>query len=295
MSFSQRQYSEILDALADLETFLRGLGLHKGPDRLRQLAKKVEIIEQANTSRTLACLEQREDHEELVWSLVDAVEFTDIYAGLKDEPPAVLKPLFRKALQGTLHPGRETAYKSNVGRNTAFELRLAAGIRKAGASVHLGLAADLAFDHSGARVYIECKRPFGIPSIRPNVIEARRQLRTRLDADSHPLVVGLVAVSVSRAINPGSRLFVADDPAALRNLASDIQSIHATNSSDYDRLPDLRILGILYHVFTPAYVRSIPLLTAASQALLFLSGAAIKASFPVSNGAPLKSLLQAAL
>jgi len=295
MSLSQRQYSEIIADLSALENFLRGLGLHKGPDRLRQLAKNVATIDAALKAGTLISLEEREDVEDLVWSLVDAQEFVKIYEGLKDEPPDVIKPLFRKALQGTLHPGRETSYKSNIGRNTAFELRLAAGLRKAGAQVQLGQRADLIIDHAGVRVYVECKRPFVSSTIRANIEEARKQLRNRLNADAHPLCIGLVAISVSRAINPGSRLFVADAPNALQNLTNDLLQIHRENSADLYNLPDLRLAGILYHIYTPAYVKSVPLLTAAGTTVLFLSQAAMRSNFPVSGGEALKSLLQVAL
>jgi hypothetical protein len=293
---SQRQYSEIVRDLTRLESFLLGLGLHKGTDRLRQLAKHVITIDQAYRSGTLGALSDREDVEDLVWSLVDAMEFSDIYAGLQGESPAVLKPLFRKALQGTLHPGKETAYRSNIGRNTAFELRLASGIRRAGGQVQLGQRADLVIDHAGARVYVECKRPFSANSIKANIEEARKQLRKRLDKDDHPMTAGIVAISASRAVNySGSRLFVADEPRALRNLADDLIELHRVNSADFDRLSDLRILGILYHVQIPAYVKSIPLLTSASQAVVFMSGAAMQTMFPVSHGESIKDLFKNAL
>lgn len=293
---TQRLYSDIAADLATLEAFLRGIDLHKGPDRLRQLAQNIDLIERANQSGTLDALSSRPDLEDLVWSLVDAAEFSDLYAGLHTESPSVLKPLFRKALRGTLHPGKETPHRSNIGRNTAFELRLASGLRLAGANVELGKRADLIIEHAGARIYIECKRPFSAASIRPNIEEARRQLRKRLDSDAHPVTAGVVAISASRAVNyTGSRLFVADTPRALRNLADDLIQLHQANSADYDRLPDLRILGVLYHLQTPAYVKSIPLLTAASQAVAFMSGPALQTAFPVSWGEPLRNLLLNAL
>lgn len=295
MSLSQRQYPEIIADLAALESFLRGLGLHKGPDRLRQLAKNVAIIDAALKAGTLDSLEKRKDVEDLVWSLVDAQEFIKIYEGLKDEPLDVMRPLLRKALHGTLHPGRETAYKSNIGRNTAFELRLAAGLRKAGAQVHLGQQADLILDHAGVRVYVECKRPYIPSTIRANIEEARKQLQRRLNVDTHPQCIGLVAISVSRAINPGSRLFVADAPNALQNLANDLLQIHKDNSADLYDLPDLRLAGILYHIYTPAYVKTVSLLTAAGQTVLLMSHSAMQSNFPVSGGEALKSFLQVAL
>src|SRR5713226_6092627 len=165
--------------------------------------------------------------------------------------PVITKKLLQKALKGPLHPGHETA-GSNIGRNTVFELRLGAALRQAGANVTLGQQADIMIDHAGAHIYIECKRPFYEHNIRQNVMRARAQLRQRLDTDPHQPTVGMVAISVSKAVNPGSNMFVVNDDSDLRSLSQEAERLHRQYSRDYDRLLHPRLIGVVYHLFTPA-------------------------------------------
>jgi hypothetical protein len=296
MALIRYEYNRIIAELRAFENYLTALGLRRGPDRLRQLVARVEQCEKAREKGQLELLQHRPDVEELVWSLVEGTEFAHIYEGLQGYDPTVIKRLAKKALKGPLHPDLETAHTcTNEARNTAFELRLGAALLAQGADVTLGDCADLVVNHAGVRVFIECKRPFYPHSIRSNVEKARHQLKQRLDADCHPLSAGIVAISVSKAVNPGSRLFRAKDPDALRDLSKDIKALHQQHSGDFDRLVDLRLIGILYHLFTPAYVERDQLLTAAGQTVVYLSGSAVQTMFPVSDGQALKSLLDGAL
>ena len=297
MSLVRLPYSEIIARLHAFDSYLVSLGLRRGPDRLRQLIRCVEQCEEARQKGQMEFLQQRPDVEDLVWSLVEGTEFACIYRGVQGYNPAVIKSLMQKALRGPLHPRLEAHHNSsNTARNTAFELRLGASLLARGAEVILGDQADLVVNHEGSRVFIECKRPFSHQSIRKHVREARRQLKRRLDADPHPLKAGIVAISVSKAANPGSCLLFARNSDALRDrLSNDIISFHKQHSADYDRLVDLRLIGILYHLFTPAYVRSDQLLTAAGETVVFLSGSAVQTIFPISDGQALKSLLSGAL
>jgi len=113
----------------------------------------------------------------------------------------------------------------------------------------------------GAHVYIECKRPLHERKIRRRVTEARKQLQNRFKTDAHHLVVGLVAISVSRTVNPGSDMFIVDEAEALQQLKDEVRRLHCQYSADYDQLADPRLLGIVYHLFTPAYVKKSQLFT----------------------------------
>ena len=96
---------------------------------------KLREIEAARVQGMLASLRARPDVVELVWSAVEAQEFADIFHGICDYDPVIVKSLMQKALKGPPHPLQETSDRSNLGRNTTFELHLGAALRRAGASV----------------------------------------------------------------------------------------------------------------------------------------------------------------
>jgi len=293
-SLPERQYADIIHDLEELEKYLRRLGLRRSPKRLQILQAKLREIEQARVQNRSESLNTRPDVVDLVWAVVEGQEFSDIYKGISGYDEQTVKTLMQRAFKGPLNPGLETP-NTNVGRNTVFELRLGASLRRAGACVKLGGQADLLIDHAGAHVYIECKRPFYERNIRRRVIEARAQLQNRFRTDSHQLVVGLVAISVSRTVNPGSNMFIVDEAGALHELEDEVSRLHRQYSADYDQLVDPRLLGIVYHLFTPAYVKKSRLLTAASQVSIFLDRPSMQTMFPVSEGKYLKELLLRAL
>ena len=290
----QRQYAEIIRDLEAFDGYLTSLRPRSAPHRLRRMIARLREIEEARVQGTLAELHTRPDVVELVWSAVEAQEFADIFHGICDYDSTTVRSLMQKALRGPPHPVQETADRSNLGRNTTFELHLGAALRRAGASVTLGQRADLCIDHGGAHVYVECKRPFSEHGIRRNITRARAQLQQSFGCDAHPVTLGLVAISVSKALNPGSNMFLVDDAESLRSLTDDVQRLHMLYGSDYDRLVDLRLIGLLYHVFTPALVKNSGLV-AASHSEIFLYTPSLQVNFPVSYGQPIKDLLLRAL
>jgi hypothetical protein len=196
-------------------------------DRIRGTIANIREIELACAQGSAKVLDTDPRLPELVWSLVEGAEFADIFPEIRDDDPAVVKRLMLKAVTGPLDPRFETSC-TNIGRNTVFELRLGAAFRRAGASVvKMGGLADLAIDHVGSRLYVECKRPVGEHTIERNVEEALAQLRERFTIDSHSNMVGMVAVSISKALNAGDKMLIVEQENDVeRSLAGEAERIY---------------------------------------------------------------------
>ncbi len=202
-----RTYREIASELDNFDSYLSRLGVQP-LDRLRGIISNVREIEKACSEGRARALETDPRLPELVWSLVEGAEFAEIFQGIQGYDPAIVKKLMRKAMTGPLDPKLETA-KTNIGRNTVFELRLGAGFRRRCAAVTMGRVADLSIDHAGFRLYVECKRPFGEHNIARRFEEGCAQLRARFNSDPHSNLVGMVAVSISKALK-GEQMLVVD-------------------------------------------------------------------------------------
>jgi hypothetical protein len=283
--FSQREYGQILQDLEDFASYLTSLGLRGAPnDRLRGLIADIATLEKARSEGGLPALEAQPAG--LVWSLVEGQEFAEIFKGIAGYAPEVTKELMRKALKGPLRPEDETG-SSNLARNTIFELLLGARFRGAGANPTLGSQADLLLNHFGSQVYIECKRPQRETSIEENIGKALGQLRNRIASDPRPdFTAGLVAVSISKAINPESRWLVVGEEADIeRSLTREAERIHERCAGGYRRKGDTRLIGILYHILAPVLVKGnarLPLF-AASQIDVWLDDDSMRKVFPVSG------------
>jgi len=288
----QRSYSEILADLAPFKEYVVSLKLPEASDRLRRVIANIVQIEDARLTDNMDALYKRPDFPELVWSLVEGQEFIEIFRGLRNYDPAVMQELLAKALRGPIDPSRETN-ASNIGRNTAFELRLGSALRQAGGAVTLGTDADIILDCLGTRVYIECKRPFYERNVYANTEKALCQLRCRLDAENQKTALGFVAVSLSKALNPGTNLYSVERYDDLQRLSGEAERAHAKNRSIKERAVDVRICGIIYHIFTPALVKNEGLF-AASQWDVFPDDVNLKVMLPV-TGESLKTFLARAL
>jgi hypothetical protein len=290
-SIPTRDYRQILSDVQSLQAYLTKLGLQRAPDRLQGIITNLKEIEQVRAQNQLASLNTHPRVAELVWSLVEAQELAEIFKGIEGYHPQTVKRLMQKALTGPLHPINETL-TSNIARNTVFELTLATRLRRCGVCVTMGQQADLVVDYAGARLYIECKRPLYEHNIGRNIEKARSQLRRRFDAERQfSSVGGLVAISMSKAVNPGSNMFIVDKADDLKQMGNDVAHFHQQYGRDYNNQVDPRLIGILYQIYTPALARGDrhPLI-AASHIEIFLADGSLRTVFPL-TGEGLRQLL----
>ena len=92
-------------------------------------------------------------------------------------------------------------------------------------------------------------------------------------------------------LNPGSKIFLVSEESDLQSLTEDVKRIHQQYVADYDALVDPRMVGMLYQIFTPAFVRKTGQLFYASHTEIFLVGPSMRTTFPV-LGDSLRRLLQ---
>jgi hypothetical protein len=131
---------------------------------------------------------------------LEAREFASVYAAYKDaETPNLISKL-KKVLKGPWTLSEESPKNSDA-RNTMFELSLAAELKMRGVDVELG-EPDLVINFPKGQYFVECKRPFKETSVRANVKDAESQLRANLKPGQH----GVIAVSLSRVVNPGNTM-----------------------------------------------------------------------------------------
>jgi hypothetical protein len=289
----QWTYSEVIDRLEALKEYLIKLKVRAIPDRLLGAIADLHELNEAHREGRTAELKHRT--QDLVWCVVEGWQLASIFEGISDYDPKILKKQLLKALRGPRTPIDEST-SSNVGRNTLFELLLGAQFRRAGANITIGQEADLRLDYNEARLYVECKRPLFAHSIPANVARARHQLQYRFKSERRTNrrvgeLGGLVAISISKALNSGEKWFVVDDENGLQSLGNDIARIRRLYPDDHNSQGDHRLIGIFYHLFTPAYVRSTKRLTCATETHLFVVKESLQESFPVS-AEPLKQMLQ---
>jgi hypothetical protein len=161
----------------------------------------------------------------------------------------LLAEKFKLILKGPDHPGRETE-ATNLARNTAFELNVASRLRVRGFDISLPHNPDIVCHLRDVEVFIQCKRPFSVRNIRRNIIRAAQQLTRDLDAVTSRNVRGVIALSVSRAVNTGGRLYRANTSAAMADgLMKEIRTL--VEPYPWSLIKDRRIIESIFHIITP--------------------------------------------
>ncbi|MGB2602193.1 MAG: hypothetical protein WBC78_01270 [Candidatus Sulfotelmatobacter sp.] len=187
-----------------------------------------------------------------VFGITEALEFCAVFEAFHDQPSARIRPKLMRALSGPERLFDETPQNSEA-RNTMFELFLAADWKLNGLDVELG-DPDVTLLVEGHSFSVECKRPYQPGRLYDNLRSARTQLRRkRLGPD--PQAHGLIAVSVSRILNPGNLCFTTPSMNDKSLLGDRLEKVLHENEALIARLePDPSFCGILFHASTPVDV-----------------------------------------
>jgi hypothetical protein len=134
--------------------------------------------------------------------LYELLEVDAVYRDWNPSQRAELADALRKIVRGPDGYDEERP-GSTFPRDSLFELQIARTFAAAGfALVHIP-PADLAIDVSGKRVVVECKRPQTESGILRKLHAGFKQVRKRAMEQQGSRVRGIVALDLSKAINPG--------------------------------------------------------------------------------------------
>jgi hypothetical protein len=268
----QRQsYQQILNKLTGLDSWLSSLGLSRQANRIHLHISNIRQLEKIWQDDTLKKgLIKKVGHAQLFWSLTEAAEFADVYSALRNyNNPDLLRKKLQDALKGSVDPNRE-ASESNIGRNTMFELNLASRLFHRGVPVYPQTNPDILCEIDHWKVYIQCKRPFREGKISKNISKAYSQLARDLNDSNDKYTRGIIAISVSHVLNPGDKLFIVKTEHDMMKLLGDhVQKLGERYSRSWKYILDTRIIGISFHLITPAVIEKDKLLTVAQQMVTF--------------------------
>lgn len=213
MTFGSLSHKSFVEGFDGIDNWLSSKGVPpRSTDRIHQLIKVVR----AHNPRVLGSevTMTKEEQRQYMFALAELLEFHQISMGLRDEDPAILGPKLIRALSGSTDPAQETR-KNNDGRNTTFELSLAAEWRRSGLKVEIG-EPDIKLAVGDQLFLVECKRPFVWTGLRSCLNHASRQLQQNgacpspdyLQAIVNPRILtgaGLGSQTISAAGVPRSR------------------------------------------------------------------------------------------
>lgn len=240
------KYSDLLTRLQSFDLWLKSLGIT--PKLNDRIHLAFETLRKANDAvlvgRATGNYEKVSGQD--IHPIVEALEAYDILCAFEGDNSSELSQAIQRALSGPFQP-RDESPSNSEGRNTWFELSLAADWRLHGAALRLG-EPDLRLERDDYEFWLACKRPQYEHSVRANIRSAISQLENNLQTAPNK-VYGVVAISLNRVLNPGSGYWP-EDIERLGDLVHN-EMIHQSRhwkAADADP----RICAILFHITAPS-------------------------------------------
>jgi hypothetical protein len=260
-------YEEVAKQLDQALAFCAALGLADAvaTSRLSTYRASIDrLIEATRGPRPNPISEQIQgDMLPYLTALIETTEFTALLPFLSSCNPDVLRAKLRDVLRGPELPSEEDE-NSNQARNVLFELNLASKLWRAGLEPELGEHPDVSCVVHGKMLLIECKRPLSVRGARECVSRARRQVLA--EVKRRPVGTrGVIALSLSNVLNRGDKLFGYDHEVQGREgLHQHVREAAARFSASWQKQPN-DIIGVIFHVITPAVDRTTNLYVSAQH------------------------------
>lgn len=197
---------------ADLDRALKWLGFLGVRHQNTRLDRYLEKLRRFN------CSTEDQQHEiqlaspaALFNASTEAHDLVAVHRALGGTHDDAIRERLGRIASGPEYPHQEVALtSSNAARNFAFELRIAARIASNGVEVSFAPVADLICSLRQVQIYIQCKRSQSLDSLPALCKKGVKQLQGGYSLSTFN-TRGVVAVDVSKAVNPAAQMFFCDD------------------------------------------------------------------------------------
>ena len=182
-------------------------------------------------------------------TLLEVREMISIYRGLSGlDDPAATRDI-KLYLKGPFSAVCEMPHNaSNRPRNIGFELYLNALFAYAGFKPVYGTNADLSFNVEDQVFFVEAKRPTNAMAAADLISDANKQLTRRLNERHSHKAKGIIALDLTKIINPESKVLPVLNEAHLYDLMfnEDRRQIGALSEVWHSK-KHKRVVGVLLH------------------------------------------------
>lgn len=237
---------------ADYESavaWLTSAGFHVERGRLAEYKKIVATLATDHPTLGWGDLSDPARREMVCTTLLEVRELISIYRGLSGlNDPAATQDI-NLYLKGPFSPVLELPHNaSNRPRNIGFELYLNALFAYAGFKPVYGTSADLCFNVEDQVFFVEAKRPTNAKMAAKLIGDANKQLTRRLKKLHSHKAKGIIALDLTKVINPNNKVMPVYSEEHLHALMfnEDRRQIDAL-SAVWHRKKHKRVVGVLLH------------------------------------------------
>jgi hypothetical protein len=218
MTIATQNYEKIYQDYSDALVWMKQLGVNLGSGRTFNYLKMIGFWK--DNYKTATTDNVKKQFPDFVSSMFEVHDFIEIYKSFNNEQNQQLNEIVKKLKQGVKGPIRlsDETSKSSKARNFLFEALFAAKVHKpdSGVKAILNAASDTGIEIEKNKIWVECKRISTDDKIESNVRKASKQLDTIIKKQKGSGHRGIVALEITRILNPNDDLLVSSDDLSLQ-------------------------------------------------------------------------------
>lgn len=241
--YSEIKFEQELELIQEFDQWLLQNGIKTDGSRLYEVINLLKVIVEHYKVDKVTQLLANYDEATLWVVLTDATAFIRVYLAFKNTKSHELpRAKFKEMLAGPLLPWDESSTKNNIhGRNTLFELEMAAVFKRAG--LKITNYDDIQFNFEEKQFNVQCKRIHSPKRVAANISSAVDQITKRMK-DSKTR--GLICLSIDKISDKEGYVIEAENHESaglsLEKICEDFINIQRTN---WQNLININVLGTL--------------------------------------------------
>lgn len=213
-TFQSTSYELFADDLDSALAWMQSLGIVYERTRVGEYKRAIDTllkIYQSDDKETI-----QNEFSKIVTAAFEASDLIAIHKGLAGSFDNELRARIERYAKGPNNYTQEiTATSSNIARNVGFELLVMAKLVAAGIDINFEIKTDAAARFDNRSILFECKRPQSLGMLEANVKNAFRQLEGKYHNPVHLRHRGIIAIDISKLINPDFMLYEAQNATSL--------------------------------------------------------------------------------
>jgi hypothetical protein len=240
---------EIAEDYESAVAWVNSIGFTVDRGRIAEYHKVITDLVKGFEANGLGNLEDSTHRERVYTALLEVRELVSIHRGLAVITDAQATTGLKHYLKGPFLPTDELARNaSNRPRNIGFELYLNALFAYAGFRPTYNTTADLSFECMSQKFFVEAKRPTNAEAVEELITDANKQLLRQLKKSGNHKAMGLIALDLTKVINPESKVMPVFNEDHLHCLMynEDKRQIERLSPS-WHRRRHPRTVGVLLH------------------------------------------------
>jgi hypothetical protein len=233
--------------------WLKTYGIERNQTRFGGVEKSLALVLEHRRARTEHLLLALISPSQYGLAYVDAMELVQVRKALGKWKSSRFVEKLRLACKGPDDPREERKIGANA-RDILFELSVVAFFRACGIPALVGFGGDGILSFEGERILIESKRMQSSKAVGPAVQKAIKQLRQRLRQRHPRRGFGLVALDISRVMNPKHNFLLPPPEPAFSQLVEGMISEFALKHRRHiASVSDPPMLGTIIFLRVPGF------------------------------------------